>query len=398
MSRDYVFSIEELSDPEVAVVKALQAFREEHMILGCHRILNGGGRSLKDRLGDMAGNNMLALAEKRAKREAAKRAAADAERAVATGAGSSALTSSKAVTQVPGERPLKKVRTEALKGPLNSGKGVDSSASHSALQMPSGVSSSQRISWATPDPEEDAAMKLLGQQGQRVFTGSSAAEMKDFLGQVGTWCLRGAMMAEFFHSTIDEVAALPQIKRDFEAVSKKLKDDEVVMQDALKKVKGLSDDNIRLTDKNKELEEEIKKLKSDLDTKRSEAIQAVLEKQKMAEDLEGAREGWKVKAAEFEKEIQRVEDLWDESAEVFFHNAIDQIKFLNPGVDLRTRGMSTLEVEIAPPPMHPLILEADIASGDMKGPSESEMVDAQILGLEDNKSEGDATVLPDVQG
>ncbi|KAJ1411236.1 hypothetical protein SESBI_21277 [Sesbania bispinosa] len=263
----------------------------------------------------MAGNNMLALAEKRAKREAAKRAAVDAERAVAAGAGSSALTSSKAVTQVPGERPLKKVRTEALKGPLSSGKGVGSSASHSALQTPSGVPSSQRISWATPDPEEDAAMKLLGQQ--------------------------------------DEVAALPQIKRDFEAVSKKLKDDEVVMQDALKK---------------------------------------------MAEDLEGAREEWRVKAAEYEKEIQRVEDLWDESAEVFFHNAIDQIKFLNPGVDLRTRGMSTLcvvrdgkwyrgtgkffveedpsEVEIAPPPMHPLILEADIASGDMKGPSESEMVDA----------------------
>ncbi|KAJ1405136.1 hypothetical protein SESBI_26078 [Sesbania bispinosa] len=326
MSRDYVFSIEELSDPEVAVVKALQAFREEHGILGCHRILNGGGRSLKDRLGDMAGNNMLALAEKRAKREAAKRAAADAERAVATGAGSSALTSSKAVTQVPGERPLKKVRTEALKGPLNSGKGVDSSASHSTLQTPFGVSSSQRISWATPDPEEDAAMKLLGQQGQRVFTGSSAAEMKDFLGQ---------------------------IKKDFEAVSKKLKDDEVVMQDALKKVKGLSDDNIRLTDKNKELEEEIKKLKSDLDTKRSETIQAVLEKQKMAEDLEGAREEWKEDPS---------------------------------------------EVEIAPLPMHPLILEADIATGDMKGPSESEMVDAQILGLEDNKSDGDATVLPDVQG
>ncbi|KAJ1402477.1 hypothetical protein SESBI_28013 [Sesbania bispinosa] len=359
MSRDYVFSIEELSDPEVAVVKALQAFREEHGILGCHRILNGGGRSLKDRLGDMAGNNMLALAEKRAKREAAKRAAADAERAVATGAGSSALTSSKAVTQ------CKSFRT---------------SNAFRCLFFPKDI-------LGTPDPEEDAAMKLLGQQGQRVFTGSSAAEMKDFLGQVGTWCLRGAMMAEFFHSTIDEVAALPQIKRDFEAVSKKLKDDEVVMQDALKKVKGLSDDNIRLTDKNKELEEEIKKLKSDLDTKRSEAIQAVLEKQKMAEDLEGAREEWK-------------------------------IKFLNPGVDLRTRGMSTLcvvrdgkwyrgtgkffveedpsEVEIAPPPMHPLILEADIASGDMKGPSESEMVDAQILGLETSLM-CDATVLPDVQ-
>ncbi|KAJ1429567.1 hypothetical protein SESBI_08351 [Sesbania bispinosa] len=287
MSRDYVFGIEELSDPEVAVVKALQAFREEHGILGCHRILNGGGRSLKDRLGDMAGNNMLALAEKRAKREAAKRAASDAERAVATGAGSSALTSSQAATQVPGERPLKKVRTEALKGPLNSGKG-----------------------------------------GHLVFAG----------------CHDGGV----FHSTIDEVAALPQIKKDFEAVSKKLKDDEVVMQDALKKVKGLSDDNIRLTDKNKELEEEIKKLKSDLDTKRSKP----------------SKPSWKNKR-------------WRKIS--------------------RRLGRSGSEVEIAPPPMHPLILEADITTGDMKGPSESEMVDAQILGLEDNKSDGDVTALSSVQ-
>ncbi|KAJ1416728.1 hypothetical protein SESBI_17116 [Sesbania bispinosa] len=403
MSRDYVFGLDELSDSEILVVKALQAFKEKCRILGCHRILNGGGRSLKDRLGDMAGNNMLALAEKRAKREAAKKAAADAEAAVATGAGSSTLLSSQpAVAKVTQERPRKKVRTEALKGSLDSVKGEGSSTSQSALQTPFGVPSSPRISWATPDPEEDAAMKLLGQQGQRVFTGSSAAGMKDFLGQVGTWCLRGAMMAEFFHSTIDEVAALPQIKKDFEAVSKKLKDDEVMMQDALKKVKGLSDENLKLTDKNKELEEEIEKLKSALAAKRSEAIQAVIEKQKMAEDLENAMGEWKLKAAEYEKEIQRVEDLWDESAECFFHNAIDQIKFLNPGVELRTRGMSTLcvvrdapsEAEIDPPPMQPLTLEADVVRDEKEGPTESEMVDARILGLDDNKPPKNETDKP----
>ncbi|KAJ1378791.1 hypothetical protein SESBI_47490 [Sesbania bispinosa] len=250
MSRDYVFSIEELSDPEVAVVKALQAFREEHGILGCHRILNGGGRSLKDRLGDMAGNNMLALAEKRAKREAAKRAAADAERAVATGAGSSALTSSRVVTQVPGERPLKKVRTEALKGPLNSGR---------VLVPVQVIPRFKRL------PVLFFPKNILGNAGPR-----------------GGRC----------HETAGPTG-MPS------------------------KVKGLSDDNIRLTDKNKELEEEIKKLKSDLDTKRSETIQAVLGKTKDGGDLDGAREE-EVKTVEFEKEIQRVEDLW-RIAEVFFH-------------------------------------------------------------------------------
>ncbi|KAJ1417304.1 hypothetical protein SESBI_16731 [Sesbania bispinosa] len=154
-------------------------------------------------------------------------------------------------------RPEKRARIEEIKDTNDSRKGVGSSISLSSPQQSSGVPPSPRISWATPDPEEDAALKLLSQQGQRVFKGTSASEMKDFLGQVGTWCLRGAMMAEFFHSTIDEVAALPQIKKDFEAITQKLKDDEVKMADALGKVKGLSEDNLKLTEKNGKLLEEI---------------------------------------------------------------------------------------------------------------------------------------------
>ncbi|KAJ1411923.1 hypothetical protein SESBI_20763, partial [Sesbania bispinosa] len=50
-SKDYVFSLNELTLAEIAVVEALQAFKEKHGILGCHRILDGGSRSLKDRLG-----------------------------------------------------------------------------------------------------------------------------------------------------------------------------------------------------------------------------------------------------------------------------------------------------------------------------------------------------------
>ncbi|KAJ1417305.1 hypothetical protein SESBI_16732 [Sesbania bispinosa] len=270
---------------------------------------------------------------------------------------------------------------EEIKYTNDSRKGVGSSTFLSSPQQSSGVPPLPRISWATPDPEEDAALKLLSQQGQRVFKGTSASEMKDFLGQVGTWCLRGAMMAEFFHSTIDEVAALPQIKKDFEAITQKLKDDGVKMADALGKL--------------------------DLEAKKSKTIQVVLEKQKVVEDFDAAKEDWKLKEVGYEKEIRRVEDLSDESAECFFHNAIDQIRYLNPGTELRTKGISTLcvvrdgkwyrgvgkyfveelsgEEELIPPLMQPIPLEADAAREDKKGPTEPEMVDAQVLGLDESK-------------
>ncbi|KAJ1422249.1 hypothetical protein SESBI_13070 [Sesbania bispinosa] len=177
------------------------------------------------------------------------------------------------------------------------------------------------------------------------------------------------------------------------------------MAEALEKVKTLTDDNLRLEEKNGKLQEEITQLKTTLVAKKSETIQVVLEKQKTVEDFEAAKEEWKFKAANYEKEIQRVGDLWDESAECFFfHTAIDQIKYPNPKVELRTKGMSTLcvvrdgkwyrgvgkhfveeqlgEEEIIPPPMQPIPLEADAARDDQKGPTESEMVD---LGLDAGK-------------
>ncbi|KAJ1385952.1 hypothetical protein SESBI_41240 [Sesbania bispinosa] len=351
------------------LVENLQQFKKDHGVLGSHRILDGGSRSLKDRLGEMAGNNSLALAEKRARREASKAAA-----------------SSTPKTSKPGEEepnkvlPEKRARTEKPKSQSDPGKGVGSSTSAlSSPQLSSGGPISPKITWATPHFEEDAALKLLSQQGQRIFT-------------------------EFFHNTIDEVAALPQIKKDFKSVTKKLKDDEVKMVEALGKVKSLIDDNLSLEEKFGKLLEEIMHLKTTLVAKKSETIQAVLEKQKTVEEFEAAEEGWKLKAAKYEKEIRRVEDLWDESAECFFHTAIDQIKYLNPEVELRTKGMSMLCVvrdgkwyrrvgkyfveeqpgkeEITPPPMRPIPLEADAARDDQKGPTESKMVD---LGLDAGK-------------
>ncbi|KAJ1400764.1 hypothetical protein SESBI_29307 [Sesbania bispinosa] len=336
----------------------------------------------------MAGNNALALAEKWAKREASKKAAVAAIVVVAATVGSSSLQLPQPAGVDPLQgRPEKKARTESLTSSSDTGKGVGSSTSGlSSPQPSSGTPPSLRISWATPDPEESVALKLLSQQGQRVFKDEG---------------LPGSS------GTIDEVAALPQIKKDFEAVTQKLKDDEVKMTEALGQVKSLTDDNLKLTEKNNKLLEEVEKLRLDLVDKKSETIQVVLEKQKMVEDLEAAKEEWKLKAADYEKEIRRVEDLWDKSTECFFHTAIDQIKYLNPGVELRTKGMSTLcvvhdgkwyrgvgkyfveeqsgEEELISPPMQPIPLEADAAREDKKGPTESKMVDAHDLGLDASK-------------
>ncbi|KAJ1423970.1 PAS domain S-box protein [Sesbania bispinosa] len=181
-------------------------------------------------------------------------------------------------------------------------------------------------------------------------------------------------------------------------------DDEVKMTEALGKVKNLTDENIRLEENNTKLTKETTQLKAALAAKKTEAIQVVLEKQKIVEEVEAAKEDWKQKADWYEKEICRVEDLWDESSECFFHTAIDQIRYLNPGVELRMKGMSTLCVvrddkwyhgvrkyfveekprdkEITPPPIQPVPLQANVAREEQKGPIEAEMVD---LGLDANK-------------
>ncbi|KAJ1376170.1 hypothetical protein SESBI_50228 [Sesbania bispinosa] len=160
------------------------------------------------------------------------------------------------------------------------------------------------------------------------------------------------------------------------AVAEKLKADEVRMTEAPGKVKTLTDENIHLEENNTKLAEEVAQLKAALATKKTEAIQVVLEKQKVVQDVE-----------------------------CFFHTAIDQIKYLNPDVELRTKGMSTLcivcddkwyrdigkyfveemsgDEEITPPPIKPIPLKEDVEREEKKGPTESEMVD---LGLDDSKA------------
>ncbi|KAJ1403449.1 putative methionine--tRNA ligase [Sesbania bispinosa] len=96
--------------------------KEDHDIIDSHRILDGGSRSLKDRLGEMACNNALELAEKKAQRE----------------------------SQEGGNR-----------------QGCANPGCEGRLLVPPKVSPT---SLKLRTPEEDAALKLLSQQEQRVFT------------------------------------------------------------------------------------------------------------------------------------------------------------------------------------------------------------------------------------
>ncbi|KAJ1388674.1 hypothetical protein SESBI_38941 [Sesbania bispinosa] len=190
-------------------------------------------------------------------------------------------------------------------------------------------------------------------------------------------------MAEFFHNIIDEVAALPTIKKDFEMVNENLKADEVKMTKALGMVKTLSDENIRLEESNTKLAEEVSRLKMALAEKQSEAIQVVLEKQKIVKDAHKDKEIWQKKVEWYEAYIEWVEDLWEESAECFFHIAIEQIKFLNPDIELQTKvfveEMPGNE-EINPPPIKPIMLKEDVEREEKEGPIESKMVDLVLDG------------------
>ncbi|KAJ1424171.1 KfrA protein [Sesbania bispinosa] len=251
----------------------------------------------------MASLNALALAEKRAHREASKAAAVVAAASTQNASKPERGEASNAHAE---KRPqIKKPKSQsdfakAIGAPILT-----------TPNPPSGEPTTSQITWATPDLEEDVALKLLSQQGQRIFTGASA-----------------------------------------------------------------------------------------LAAKKTEVIQAVLEKQKVVEDAEADKENWLQKARWYESEIQHVEDLWDEFVECFFHTIIDQIKYLKPGVELRTKGMGTLCVVcdgkwyrgvgkyfveeksrdewITPSPIKRIPLKEDVEREEMKGPTESEMVDLRL--------------------
>ncbi|KAJ1404396.1 Lrp/AsnC family transcriptional regulator [Sesbania bispinosa] len=100
------------------------------------------------------------------------------------------------------------------------------------------------------DVSEAEVKKQIRFQGKKLFEGKSEAEMKDYLKTLSDWCLGGAMMARFLIQAVIDLAALPKINKSFHEVATKLQSDEVKMNEALEKVKALTEEHDNLNASN----------------------------------------------------------------------------------------------------------------------------------------------------
>ncbi|KAJ1394176.1 putative kalirin-like [Sesbania bispinosa] len=219
--------------------------------------------------------------------------------------------------------------------------------------------------------------------------------MKDYWNAMSEWCTGGAIPAQYFVGAVKDLAALLKLKKSFHEVTTKLQTDELKMQTALGQVKLLTEERDKLctsvsdlTLQNKTLTDEKRKALDD--TKASvdelELLRTEIEELKKMDE-------------EIQKEIENLRRLWEESAGVYFHAAIKKIKFLNPRVELKTRGMSTLclvengkwyraqpdnNVECEPgdeePASHVLEADAEEDGGPEKGVADEEKVNPLVSG------------------
>ncbi|KAJ1430772.1 hypothetical protein SESBI_07602 [Sesbania bispinosa] len=150
------------------------------------------------------------------------------------------------------------------------------------------------------------------------------------------------MMATFFKYVVDELHVLLDIKKNFEDVSTKLLSDKAKISDALNKVKLMTKECDQLSAENILLQQKLATEKAERINAEAEATKAAETAKKALDDLKLERLDRQVKEPELQKEIERIEGLWEDSAEIYFHTAIRQIKFLNPDIELHTRGMFTL--------------------------------------------------------
>ncbi|KAJ1404875.1 hypothetical protein SESBI_26277 [Sesbania bispinosa] len=107
------------------------------------------------------------------------------------------------------------------------------------------------------------------------------------------------------------------------------------MTEALAKVQNLIEERDKLV-------ADIVTLQKQLVAETTEKLKYTAKAQKVVCDLKAEVNDRKVKEKKSGEEIENLGKLWEESADVYFHAAIKQMKFLNPGVELQTRGMSTL--------------------------------------------------------
>ncbi|KAJ1397461.1 stomatal cytokinesis defective SCD1 protein [Sesbania bispinosa] len=184
---------------------------------------------------------------------------------------------------------------------------------------------------------EAEVKEQLRLQGKAFFENRTEAEMKDYLNSLFDWFLGGAMMAQFFSSAISDLAALPKIKKCFHEVATKLQNDKVNMKEAITQVSALTEERDKLNTNNILQQQQ-------LVTEKAEKLKAIAETKSVSEELTAEIDKHKQREKELESEVDKLGKLWEESSEVYFHAAIKQMKYLNPEVELRTRGMSTLSV------------------------------------------------------
>ncbi|KAJ1416720.1 putative ankycorbin isoform X1 [Sesbania bispinosa] len=201
----------------------------------------------------------------------------------------------------------------------------------------------------------------------RVIGEKSKAEMTNYLNVMTKWCMGGAILAQYIVGAVKDLNALPKLKKTFHDMSAKLENDELKMQAAVGQVKP-SPRRKKALDDAKAMANELEALKAEVKELKS-------------------------KYEESQREIEKLGKLWEESADVYFHATIKQIKFLNPGVELRARGMSTFcvvedgkwyhaqpsgNVECKPGDEEPTsgVIEADAEEGGR--PKEKQAADVEV--------------------
>ncbi|KAJ1438455.1 hypothetical protein SESBI_03070 [Sesbania bispinosa] len=147
--------------------------------------------------------------------------------------------------------------------------------------------------------------KHLAVQGKALFQGKSVEEMSDFLNVASDWGMQFVMMAQYSVGATRDLAAFLPKKTELER--KKVEDTSKMAAEEAEAAKLAQTEVNTLQERVKELELEVEKEKDENET---------------------------------------MEKIWIDAFEVYFHAAIKQMKYLNPGVDLNTRGSGSVVIPL----------------------------------------------------
>ncbi|KAJ1422604.1 ER-Golgi family vesicle-tethering protein [Sesbania bispinosa] len=170
----------------------------------------------------------------------------------------------------------------------------------------------------------------------------SAEEMIEFLNAASDWGVTFAMLAQYFVGATRDPTAFPKMTKELHRVTTKLEIDELKMQKAIGQVKLLTEERDKLNKSVTELTKQVetlslekKKVEDDAKAATEEAKAAKIAKMEL-DSLRQEMEELRIEKEKEEEEIESLGKLWEEASAVYFHAAIKQMKFLNPGVKLNT--------------------------------------------------------------